>query len=107
MRSGAANGQDVLTDKAIIYSLNVTNIGSEAEKKSYGGADSCRPCPSFNGNTGTCEACPPGNFIDIKVKIIDNSSVQGVPTSFRFFQFLSTDNFRTLYIAKNGKFSKI
>uniref|UniRef100_A0A914DDP1 MRH domain-containing protein n=1 Tax=Acrobeloides nanus TaxID=290746 RepID=A0A914DDP1_9BILA len=66
MRSGAANGQDVLTDKAIIYSLNVTNIGSEAEKKSYGGADSCRPCPSFNGNTGTCEACPPGNFIDIK-----------------------------------------
>lgn len=63
MRSGAANGNDAISDKATLYSVNITNVGDAAHKLPKGGADSCLPCPSMD-NTGGCHPCPPGHYID-------------------------------------------
>uniref|UniRef100_A0AC34GQJ1 Tyrosine-protein kinase ephrin type A/B receptor-like domain-containing protein n=2 Tax=Panagrolaimus sp. ES5 TaxID=591445 RepID=A0AC34GQJ1_9BILA len=65
MRSGAATGNDAISDKAIIYSVNMTNVGDAQHKLPKGGADSCLPCPSMD-NTGGCHPCPAGHYIDSK-----------------------------------------
>ncbi|KAE9551028.1 hypothetical protein FO519_005762 [Halicephalobus sp. NKZ332] len=63
MRSGTTIGADSQSDKAIIYSLNITNIGFIHNQTNIGGADSCIPCPSTD-SMGNCRKCPRGNYID-------------------------------------------
>ncbi|KAH7723582.1 Protein Y73F8A.5 [Aphelenchoides avenae] len=63
-RSGAGVGSDVINDKAVIYSLNITHTGDPETKRHFGGADSCLPCPSFDAVTGECRPCPAGHYID-------------------------------------------
>uniref|UniRef100_A0A9J2P5S7 MRH domain-containing protein n=1 Tax=Ascaris lumbricoides TaxID=6252 RepID=A0A9J2P5S7_ASCLU len=55
MRSRSSSQDDVITDRASIYSINVTNVGQRG-----GGASACLPCPTSNGK---CVACPPGRYI--------------------------------------------
>uniref|UniRef100_A0AC34QV94 MRH domain-containing protein n=1 Tax=Panagrolaimus sp. JU765 TaxID=591449 RepID=A0AC34QV94_9BILA len=64
-KSGTTVGTGSQNDKAIIYSFNITNVGNAAEKKNYGGADSCIPCPIMD-QMGNCHPCPSGNYIDPK-----------------------------------------
>ncbi|KAI6221293.1 UPF0577 protein-like protein [Aphelenchoides fujianensis] len=65
IRSGTILSQDHVTDRAAIYSLNLTNVGDAATKKSVGGADSCRPCPlgSDSKNKAECRPCAPGHYV--------------------------------------------
>jgi hypothetical protein len=63
MRSKAVTGQDNISDRAAIYSLNITNVGNELKKQTIGGADSCRPCP-VTDSKGICKPCPGGHYID-------------------------------------------
>ncbi|VDK47514.1 unnamed protein product [Anisakis simplex] len=55
MRSRSSSQDDVITDRAVIYTINVTNVGEHD-----GGASACLPCPTSNGK---CVACPPGRYI--------------------------------------------
>ena len=68
MRSGAATGSDVLSDKATIYSINITNVGDAKHKLPKGGADNCLPCPSMD-SIGRCHPCPAGHYIDSKQNV--------------------------------------
>lgn len=64
MRSGSATGLDSITDRAAIFSLNITNVGNQSKKQIIGGADSCKPCP-VTDDKGTCRPCPRGHYIDV------------------------------------------
>ncbi|VDM37826.1 unnamed protein product [Toxocara canis] len=55
MRSRSSSQDDTITDRAFIYSINVTNVGQHG-----GGASACLPCPTSNGK---CVACPSGSYI--------------------------------------------
>ncbi|VDD96215.1 unnamed protein product [Enterobius vermicularis] len=55
MRSRSSLQDDIVTDQAIIYSINVTNVA-----KNGGGASACLKCPMSNGK---CVTCPAGEYI--------------------------------------------
>uniref|UniRef100_A0A7E4VPQ6 UPF0577 protein n=1 Tax=Panagrellus redivivus TaxID=6233 RepID=A0A7E4VPQ6_PANRE len=63
MRSGAATGNDIITDKTVVYSVNLTNVGDAGRREPKGGADSCLPCPAHDA-AGRCQGCPPGHYVD-------------------------------------------
>lgn len=60
--------RDILTDRAILYSLNLTNVGDSKLKTSNGGAAVCRKCPDWDEKIKQCKACAPGHYVDINVK---------------------------------------
>ncbi|VDN06061.1 unnamed protein product, partial [Thelazia callipaeda] len=55
IRSRSSTKEDVVTDRAFIYRINVTNVGEES-----GGASSCLQCPKSNGK---CVQCLAGEYI--------------------------------------------
>jgi hypothetical protein len=61
LRSNAGEGRDGIEDKAIIYSLNITNVAK-------GPAFRCVRCPRMVNNE--CLPCPQGHFFDQKVGLI-------------------------------------
>ncbi|MFH4977491.1 hypothetical protein AB6A40_004200 [Gnathostoma spinigerum] len=55
MRSGSSSLDDHITDRASIFSINVTNVAKEG-----GGASACLQCSSFDGE---CVPCSHGEYI--------------------------------------------
>uniref|UniRef100_A0A0N5AV24 MRH domain-containing protein n=1 Tax=Syphacia muris TaxID=451379 RepID=A0A0N5AV24_9BILA len=55
MRSRSSLQNDAVSDQAIIYSINVTNVAGNG-----GGASACLKCPTENGK---CVVCPAGEYI--------------------------------------------
>ncbi|CAJ0565243.1 unnamed protein product, partial [Mesorhabditis spiculigera] len=60
IRSRAASGEDIITDQAKIFSVNVTNVGHRNGVQG-GGASECQRCPD-SGN-GDCIPCPKGHYM--------------------------------------------
>ncbi|VDM92026.1 unnamed protein product [Litomosoides sigmodontis] len=55
IRSRSSTKEDVTTDRAFIYRINVTNVGEQS-----GGASTCLQCPKYNGK---CVHCLAGEYI--------------------------------------------
>ncbi|VIO87779.1 Uncharacterized protein BM_BM8821 [Brugia malayi] len=55
IRSRSSTKEDVITDRAFIYRINVTNVGDKS-----GGASTCLQCPKYNGK---CVHCLAGEYI--------------------------------------------
>ncbi|KAL3983085.1 hypothetical protein ACH3XW_49760 [Acanthocheilonema viteae] len=55
IRSRSSTKEDVTTDRAFIYRINVTNVGNQS-----GGASTCLQCPKYNGK---CVHCLVGEYI--------------------------------------------
>lgn len=55
IRSRSSTKEDVTTDRAFIYRINVTNVGDQS-----GGASTCLQCPKYNGK---CVHCLAGEYI--------------------------------------------
>ncbi|KAM3725226.1 Endosome/lysosome-associated apoptosis and autophagy regulator family member [Dirofilaria immitis] len=58
IRSRSSTKEDVITDRAFIYRINVTNVGEQS-----GGASTCLQCPKYNGK---CVHCLAGEYITEK-----------------------------------------
>lgn len=69
MRSGIELENDSLDDRAILYSLNITNTGNLTTKKFTGGGKQCIICPLIDQKTNKCRSCLPGHYLNKTVSL--------------------------------------